>query len=177
MGIDYEKTNYTPLINDFTLQSYFCELVRIYSSSDVNMRVAKANEVLLKMVIYLTENYSTQKNPHIPTNRHFDKVKETIMFIQENYNRKISLDEIAMAVLYDKYALCKVFKMLTGQTITENLNRYRCLRAIDFLSEGYTISETAFMCGFYNLSFFTKIFKKYTGQNPSYYKKKKTDFL
>lgn len=177
MGIDFENLSYTPLINDFKLKNYFCKLVSIYLSSDTNMRVAKANEILLKILIYLTENYSVKRYSASTDSRYFDKVKETVTFIRNNYNRKITLDEISRAVLYDKYALCKIFKTLTGQTITENLNRYRSLRAIDFLSEGYTISETAFMCGFNNLSFFTKTFKKYVGENPSYYKMKKTDFL
>ena len=177
MGIDFEGLSYTPIINDTTLQNYFCELISIYSTHNTNMRVAKVNQVLLKMLIYLTENYSSQKNSPPAENRHFEKVKETVTFIQQNYNRKITLDEISKVVLYDKFALCKIFKTLTGQTITENLNRYRSLRAIDLLSEGYTISETAFMCGFNNLSFFTKTFKKYVGKNPSNYKKKKPAFL
>ena len=177
IGIDFEGLSYTPIINDTTLQNYFCELISIYSTHNTNMRVAKVNQVLLKMLIYLTENYSAQKNSPPAENRHFEKVKETVTFIQQNYNRKITLDEISKVVLYDKFALCKIFKTLTGQTITENLNRYRSLRAIDLLSEGYTISETAFMCGFNNLSFFTKTFKKYVGKNPSNYKKKKPDFL
>ena len=45
------------------------------------------------------------------------------------------------------------------------------MKAIDYLSDGFTVTETASLCGFENLSFFTKVFKRYTGNNPSYYKK------
>ena len=91
--------------------------------------------------------------------------------IRENYNKKITLDEISKAVLCDKYALCREFKRLTGQTIIENLNNYRCIKAMGFLNEGYTVAKTAELCGFDNLSFFTKTFKKHIGKLPSEYKK------
>ena len=69
------------------------------------------------------------------------------------------------------FALCKEFKKYTGTTIVEYINQYRITKAIDYLGDGLNVSETASLCGFENLSFFTKIFKRYTANNPSYYKK------
>ena len=100
----------------------------------------------------------------------FLTVKAAIRFMRENYARKLSLQEIASAVLTDQYALCRSFKQYTGQTIVEYLGRYRCSRAIDCLQNGKAVSETAFLCGFASPSFFIKTFKKYTGHNPSFYK-------
>ena len=103
--------------------------------------------------------------------KNFETVKSVITYIREIYNKKITLDEISKAVLCDKYALCREFKRLTGQTIIENLNNYRCINAMRFLNEGYTVAKAAELCGFDNLSFFTKTFKKYIGKLPSEYKK------
>ena len=85
--------------------------------------------------------------------------------------RKITLDDISKAVLFDKFALCREFKKTTGQTIVENLNNYRCIKAIEYLSAEYTVAQTAAFCGFDNLSFFTKTFKRFIGKLPSDYKK------
>ena len=93
--------------------------------------------------------------------------KRVIFFIQENYDKRITLDQISKEVLTDKYTLCKIFKKLTGQTIFENLNEYRCLKAAEYIAEGKSVSEAANLCGFDNNSFFTKTFKRYIGTLPS----------
>ena len=90
-----------------------------------------------------------------------------ILYTRQNYNRKITLDEIAGAALYDKYALCREFKKYMGQTITEYLNYYRCVKAKELLEEGYSVTETADLCGFGNLSYFGKTFKRHIGYSPS----------
>ena len=100
----------------------------------------------------------------------YEKVKLTIMYIRENYNSKITLEQIARFVLCDKYTLCKEFKKFTGQTVFENLNNYRCLKAAQYLSEGITVTQAASLCGFENFSFFSKTFKKHIGTLPSKYK-------
>ena len=99
--------------------------------------------------------------------KNFETVKSVITYIRENYNKKITLDEISKAVLCDKYALCREFKKYTGQTITEYLNYYRCVKAKELLEEGYSVTETADLCGFGNLSYFGETFKMHIGYSPS----------
>ena len=132
--------------------------------------IAKLNEIILKILIELADNHIIKTSPN-SNMKNFETVKSVITYIRENYNKKITLDEISKAVLCDKYALCREFKRLTGQTIIENLNNYRCINAMCLLNEGYTVAKAAELCGFDNLSFFTKTFKKYIGKLPSEYKK------
>ena len=72
-------------------------------------------------------------------------------------------------MLIDRYTLCKLFKRITGQTIFETLNAYRCMRAAEYIADGRRVAEAANLCGFENNSFFTKMFKKYIGVLPSKY--------
>ena len=125
------------------------------------------------MLIELAEQHITHKTAPSEDFKRYETVKNVISYIRENYRRKITIDDISKAVLYDKYALCREFKRLTGQTIVENLNNYRCIKAIDYLSEGYSVADTASLCGFDNLSFFAKTFKRYIGKLPREYKKQK----
>ena len=87
---------------------------------------------------------------------------------------KISLEDISRSVLCDKYTLCRDFKKYTGQTVFENLNRYRCIKAAELLNDGKSVAEAALLCGFESFSFFTKTFKKYMGSLPSEYKKRQS---
>ena len=50
---------------------------------------------------------------------------------------------------------------------------YRCKKAAEYIVSGCSISESARLCGFTNMSFFTKTFKLCMGKMPSKYKTKK----
>jgi AraC-like DNA-binding protein len=98
-------------------------------------------------------------------------VKQAVRYIRENADRRLLLDEIARSVCADKFSLCRAFKQFTGYTLVEYSSLCRCQRAADFLADGRAVSEAAALCGFDNLSFFTKTFKRYMGALPSQYKK------
>ena len=126
---------------------------------------------MIEILIELVEHHMTDKKTVEGDSKRFVIVKGVLSYIRENYRQRITIDEVSKAVLYDKYALCREFKRLTGQTIIENLNNYRCIKAIDYLSEGYSVSDTASLCGFGNLSFFSKTFKRYIGKLPREYQR------
>ncbi len=173
VGIDPSTVRFEPLIKSASLVHLFEELTKIYLDHECPCRIAKLNKIVLEMLIELAEQYITHKTAPSEDFKRYETVKNVISYIRENYRRKITIDDISKAVLYDKYALCREFKRLTGQTIVENLNNYRCIKAIDYLSEGYSVADTASLCGFDNLSFFAKTFKRYIGKLPREYKKQK----
>lgn len=47
------------------------------------------------------------------------------------------------------------------------VNAVRCRNANTFILSGLSISEAAYRCGFENMSYFSKTFKKYVGELPS----------
>lgn len=171
VDIDPNVLIFEPIIKSATLADMLTQLREIYLNPNTTFRKAKLNKILLKILIELSEHHTVKEAATVATAKKYETVKSAISYIRDNYSRKITLDEIAKAVLCDKYALCREFKKLTGQTIIENLNNYRSIKAIDYLSEGYTVAEAASLCGFDNLSFFTKTFKRYIGKLPSEYKK------
>ncbi len=168
MGIDYSRLIFDKKINNKEIARLFKSLIEIHNDNTITFKTAKENSLLLKILISLAENYSTLANER----QNYNNVKATIMFIRENYNRKISLDEIAKNVFTDKYLLSRQFKKATGQTIVSYINNYRCQKAAHLIRNEATVTEAAIRCGFENLSFFTKTFNKYIGINPSQLKKK-----
>ena len=171
MNINYDSLCFSHLINNQKLIDLINKLIKIYIDSDNPLRIAKSNEILLGIMIEMIEKHSTEKNMYTKKGNHFDIIKSTVTYIHQNFNKKLTLKEISESVCFDKFALCKEFKKYTGTTIVEYINQYRTTKAIDYLGDGFNVTETASLCGFENLSFFTKIFKRYTGNNPSYYKK------
>ena len=171
MNINYDSLHFSPLINNQKLVDLIKKLTKIYTDYDNPLRIAKSNEILLGIMIEMIEKHSEEKKYLYQKGNHFDIIKSTVTYIQQNFNKKLTLKEISESVCFDKFALCKEFKKYTGTTIVEYINQYRITKAIDYLGDGLNVSETASLCGFENLSFFTKIFKRYTANNPSYYKK------
>lgn len=166
MGLNLTDSEYIPPVQDAYLANLFRELIEIYSDKHASCRTAKLNRLLLGILITLTERYSAPKRT-ASEDGDLEKIKAAILYLRENYDGKVTLDEVSRAVLYDKYALCRKFKAMTGQTIMQYVNNYRCLKAVDCLNSGHTVAQTALLCGFENLSFFTKTFKRYIGKLPS----------
>ena len=105
-------------------------------------------------------------------NKDFEKVKAAVKWIREHYAENVTLQTLANTLYTDKYALCRDFKRICGKTVTEYTNGYRCRLAAELIASGSTVAEAARSCGFENMSFFTKTFKKYMNVLPSSYKNK-----
>ena len=170
MNIDYKTLNFCSLIRYENIKSLICELEYIYVNREDVMRIAKANAVLLQLMLELFDKYCKVQGNSSTRSKYANSVVSAIEFIYNNYNQRISLSDIAKSVLLDKYALCREFKKYTGYTIFEYINRYRSLKAMDFLTKGYSVAETAELCGFGDVSYFTQSFKKHIGKSPSQYK-------
>ena len=171
MGFRLSQLHFEPIIKNPKITEKFLKLKNTYFDSDTPYRKAKLNSLLLELLLELAEHHNIENLRLVENNKAYEKVKLAIVYIRDNYHKKITLDEIAKSVLCDKYTLCKDFKKYTGQTVFQSLNNHRCIKAIDYLSGGNTVAETATLCGFDNFSFFTKTFKKYIGKLPSEYKK------
>ena len=99
--------------------------------------------------------------------RHASVLRKAERFIWQNYTRKISLEEIAEAAGLSAPYFCTIFKEEMGESLSGYLNRLRVEKAALLLKEmGKSLNEIAGLCGFEDQSWFSKIFKNYTGMSP-----------
>lgn len=98
--------------------------------------------------------------------------KNAIRYIEDNYTSHIFLADIAKAAGMTSKYFCCFFYNITQKTPIEYLNYYRIERACEklILSDS-PITYIAFDCGFNDVSYFTKTFKKITGTTPLCYRK------
>ena len=91
--------------------------------------------------------------------------------IESEYTSKLTLSALAeIAGMNEKY-LCRFFKSYTGSTPIDYVNRLRVDRAcFDMTVNKMSVTEAAYECGFNELSYFIKTFKKYKGISPGQYK-------
>jgi AraC-like DNA-binding protein/ligand-binding sensor protein len=104
--------------------------------------------------------------------RHASALRKAERFIQKNYTRKISLREIAGASGLSAPYFSTIFKDEMGENLSNYLNRIRVEKACAMLREtDDPVRGISIACGFEDQSWFSKIFKSYTGHSPCKYRK------
>jgi AraC-like DNA-binding protein len=81
--------------------------------------------------------------------------------------RSIRIEDIAKQLNLDRRYLTRLFKEKTGQSIQEYLIQVRLEEAVQCLQNGYSVSDTAILCGYEDVSNFSKMFKKRYGISPA----------
>lgn len=95
-------------------------------------------------------------------------------FIENNYGRKIYLEEVAKIEGLSIFHFTRIFKKQTGTNFTNYLNNFRIKKAEwELINEDLNITEIAYKNGFNNNSSFNRIFKNIKGCSPSEFRKSK----
>ena len=103
--------------------------------------------------------------------RHASALRKAERFIWENYTRKISLKEIADVSGLSAPYFSTIFKDEMGENLSNYLNRLRIEKASAMLRETeFPINGISTACGFEDQSWFSKVFKSYTGFSPCKYR-------
>jgi len=91
-----------------------------------------------------------------------------VKYIHDNYNKEISLDDLARLTNFSKYYFCSLFREFTGESFREYQNRLRIRRATELLRDTVlSVTDIAFACGFNDSNYFSRKFKQITGRTPS----------
>ena len=102
---------------------------------------------------------------------HNSRIDKIISFLNKNYNRDISLDEISSIAAMNPSAFCRYFKSKTSKSFKNYILDMRTSYACKLiLMDSMNMSQISTECGFENISYFNKTFKKKTGHTPSQYK-------
>jgi AraC-like DNA-binding protein/ligand-binding sensor protein len=105
--------------------------------------------------------------------RHASVLRRAERYIWDNYTRKVSLEEIAKTSGLSAPYFSTTFKEEMGENLSRYLNRLRIERAASLLTEtGKSLNEIAGLCGFEDQSWFSKLFKSFTGMSPGKYREK-----
>lgn len=103
--------------------------------------------------------------------RNNDIIDSAISYIDTNYNKDISLDEISRIMNLSPYYFSKLFKEETGENFVEFLTRIRIEKAKELLvSPEKSMKEICSEVGYSDPNYFSRIFKKVVGQTPTEYR-------
>ena len=104
---------------------------------------------------------------------HSRRINRIVQFVEKNYNRKISLEDVGEQVGMSASSVSRFFKKRTRHNFWDYLNGFRIDRAAQMMIETeHTISEISYACGFNNISNFNRVFRERIGTTPSDYRNK-----
>ncbi len=135
------------------------------------MREENFNQLQLMSLLFsvIDETVKKQDGTKTISEEKIEKIKPAIGYIEDNYHGCITVAELAKECLMSSSYFIKYFKEVTEQTPVEFLNKYRIEAACEMLLSGHKVTETAFACGFNDLSYFIHVFKKEVGVSPKKY--------
>ncbi|MCI8535552.1 MAG: response regulator [Hungatella sp.] len=105
-------------------------------------------------------------------NNHMGGVTELILkYIQQNYKYDISMQDLAKAMNYSEAYFCKLFKQYFNKNFTAYLTEYRVKVAKKMLEQPtVNVKEVGKAVGYMDSNYFTRVFKRLTGQTPTEYR-------
>ena len=94
-------------------------------------------------------------------------IEKVLEYINSNYQRKLTLDEVADFVHMNRSYLSRVYKKKTGENLFDTINRKRVEVAKKYIREGNRkMWEIGAMVGVDDAAHFSKMFKRFTGYSP-----------
>lgn len=113
-------------------------------------------------------SFDGESSGHMWTNSVVSELQE---YIKAHLNAGISLQELSGYISLSPNYLCKLFKQVTGETITHYIQNLKITRSIEYLADpAIPLSQIAEELGFYDQFHFSKVFKTYTCMSPSQYR-------
>ena len=106
---------------------------------------------------------------YIPSKNN-DIIKKAIQYISRNFASDITLKDVANHVHLNPAYFSTIFKQSTGSSFKEYLNMVRIEESKRLLTNtNYSVIDISIAAGFEDQSYFSKVFKKYTGLTPKQY--------
>ena len=123
-----------------------------------------------ELITYLYRNKYLEEEKSL-LNENIKPILPILNFIEENYHSPIKLEDISNKINLHKNYVCRLFKKVTENTVTDYITYVRICEAIELLKSDIPLSEIAYKVGFSSQSYFNKVFKKYLFYTPLEYKK------
>lgn len=153
-----ERGNISPVVLDRVSGHYAVEIERMPSLDHHQRLTAEMATQYCEIVAARRDNHYSRK------------VNQALQFIYRHYQADLSLAEIASAAQAAPTYLSRRFKQETDETIFEFINRYRVRMAQQVLRHRpESVTDVAFRVGFNNVTYFNRMFKRYTGMTPLAY--------
>ncbi|MCP9768256.1 AraC family transcriptional regulator [Lacihabitans sp. LS3-19] len=127
-------------------------------------------KILSESEEYILLNKTQYEQSNLSKDQH--RLFRIFEFVEKNFEKDINTGNLAEISHLTIPAFCNYFKKNIGVSFTDFLNEYRINQACMMITEGNTISDVGFRCGFNSLSYFSRTFKTFKNMSPKDFQNK-----
>lgn len=102
-----------------------------------------------------------------------NRIRKTIRYIRQNIDKNITIDELTEICCLSKDHFIRLFKEEMHITPVQYINLKKIEKAqLLIITDNRPVKDIAYTLSFENVSYFNRLFKRFTGQTPVMYKNK-----
>lgn len=125
----------------------------------------------IEMIVRIFRNIDIKSDKGSLKNKKL--VENALLYMKQNFQTDIKLEELAMQTFISKNYFSKIFKSVTGINFSTYLHQIRIEEACSLLkTTDMKVIDIAMQSGFNDIKFFYEVFKKITGRRPNEYRNK-----
>ena len=102
---------------------------------------------------------------------YIQSVCKVILYIEQNYNDNLTLEELSKIASFSKYHFHRIFKSIVNENLSDYIRRVRLQSATLKFKTNQKITEIALSSGYETNASFSKAFKKHFGITPKEFSK------
>jgi len=156
--------------NDPEVNSCFTSLIEEFENREFGYELA-VKSYLYRLLTILLRKYMARllkPNEYQMRIKNLERFDPIYQYIEENYQSKIMVDELAKQVNMSRFHFSRLFKELTNKTISDYVNFVRVNKSEYLLrNTSMSISEIALATGFNDIYYYSRLFKSYKKIAPS----------
>lgn len=178
---EYKALNRIQNYNFIPLNSTFTDKIRLLLSQideELNENQSSfwpclTRSYILELILLIDRiEYSSLPNSVFTIPQSNQKTQEIFQYIHNYYNKEITLDSLSKLFSTNRTTLNSIFKQACGTSVIKYLNKIRLeIATLMLRNTALSISDIAIRSGFFDESYFSRIFKEKVGLAPSEYRK------
>ena len=164
--------NINQISNDakIAIARIFDEMRTDLGGQEIDKLVASSRLFTILLLIYrdLIQQQEDNKHAADAINKPRWLVNEAKKYLEQHYRQHVKLEDIAENLNVSPFYLSRIFSRESNFSLFEYLNNVRMRKARELLREGrHIIADVAYMTGFEDSKYFSKVYKRFYGHSPS----------
>ena len=139
----------------------------------------KIKGLLCEAFSMILREHQSEFHTFLPSNQvELERLEHMLHFLHTHFDSVFTLQALADDVHLSREVCCRLFKKMTGKTISSYLEEYRVAQSLSLVQSGqYSMMQIADITGFSNASRFASAFCRQFGCNPGEYHSRKQKLL
>ncbi|AUS96891.1 hypothetical protein CDQ84_01935 [Clostridium thermosuccinogenes] len=156
--------------NDDNIKKAVGNIITEFEKKEIGYEMAIKSSIYNLLVLLLRNHIELVLTPKEYNTRvkNLDRFNKILQHIETHYAEDLNLDNLCSMANMSRYYFCRLFRQVTGKTLSDYINSVRINKAERLLKDSsHNITEVAMMVGFDNINYFSRLYKKYKKVPPS----------